>query len=102
MANPKPVHKWKKGESGNKKGRPEVPWKAVFRQEVEKMIPTKDGKQQIKHIMAKAMIDEAVKGDVQAFNAVADRMEGRPIQPTDLTSDGEKIEPIQVIIVEDK
>uniref|UniRef100_A0A6M3ISE9 DUF5681 domain-containing protein n=2 Tax=viral metagenome TaxID=1070528 RepID=A0A6M3ISE9_9ZZZZ len=106
MANPNPNQstRWKKGsKSPNPKGRPEQPWKAVFRKEVEKLIVTKSGKkEQIKHLIAKAQIAEALKGNTYAFNAVADRMEGRPVQPTDLTSQGEKIEPIQVIIVEDK
>ena len=36
--------------------------------------------------MADAMIAETLKGDVQAFNAIADRMEGKPLQ--DVSVDG--------------
>lgn len=89
--NSKPSKSWKKGiKSPNPNGRPVQPWRKVFEMETEKLVATKDGKQKIKHLMAKAQIGEALKGDTGAFNAVADRMEGRPAQ--DITTGGEKID----------
>jgi hypothetical protein len=32
-----------------------------------------------------AVLDKAVEGDIQAFNAFADRIDGKPIQATEMT-----------------
>lgn len=43
--------------------------------------------------MADALVDKAVKGDVQAFNAVCDRIEGKPVQAVEMTgADGGPIQ----------
>jgi hypothetical protein len=96
MANPNPSYKIPKGTSGNPKGRPVQPWRKVFEIETEKLVTTKDGKQKIKHLMAKAQIGEALKGDTQAFNAVVNRMEGMPQQAMDVTSGGDKLEGVVI------
>ena len=46
----------------------------------------------IEDILNLAMIKEGVKGNVQAYNAVYDRIEGKPQQKTDITTQGEKID----------
>jgi hypothetical protein len=65
-------------------------WREVFIREVEK----KKGQEMKRELMARAQVDKAIKGDTQAFNAVADRMEGKPTQQTDITSDGKSIHEI--------
>jgi len=52
--------------------------------------------------VAKSMVREALKGDVHAINSLMNRMDGFPLQPTDLTTQGNKLEGIKVTIVEEK
>ena len=56
-----------------------------------KEVQSKKDKREKKLLMAEAMVEKAIDGDVPAFREVADRMEGKPIQPTDITSLGEKL-----------
>lgn len=45
--------------------------------------------QKLEDILNLAMIKKIVKGDVQAYNAIYDRKEGKPKQETDITTNGE-------------
>lgn len=85
-----------KGDSRiNRKGAPEKEWTwgSLFR---EKMEECGDDKKKAKEAIAQAMIDKAKSGDTQAFKEMANRMDGMPQQAVDLTSDGEKLQPILV------
>lgn len=88
---PKTSTSFKPGQTGNPNGRPkeEWTWSGVLRDAVEEM--AKDG-QPIKKHVATAILRETLKGNVQAFNAIANRMDGMPAQQTDITSKGEKLE----------
>ncbi len=90
---------WKPGQSGNPKGAPKRnwTWSGVLQKAVQKK--AKDGRP-IKDIIADSLIAETFKGNVQAHKAIMDRMDGLPQQ--DITSAGDKLSPIQVIITEDK
>jgi hypothetical protein len=46
------------------------------------------GKMTAGKAMSKSMIMKAIRGDVKAFEAVADRVDGKPHQSTDITSGG--------------
>jgi len=82
---------FKRGKSGNPRGAPKRKWTwgGVLEKAVEEK--AKEGTQ-IKEIIARALIKETLKGNVHAMNALMDRMDGRPMQPTDVTSDGDKLE----------
>lgn len=45
----------------------------------------------IEDVLNLSMIRQGIKGNVQAYNAVYDRVEGKPQQKTDITSGGERI-----------
>ena len=48
-----------------------------------------------------AQIIKARKGDTRAYQAIMDRLEGKPQQTTDITSNGEQINPLLVQFIKD-
>lgn len=90
MANPKPSVSWKKGQSGNPNGRPkrEWTWSGALQAAMEKS--EKDGIPVKTHV-AKALVKEALTGNVQAIKELMSRMDGMPQQPTDITSGGKEL-----------
>lgn len=65
----------------NRAGAPEKAWqwREIFLAEVEKDSRKREAMKR-KQSMAIAQIEKAEEGDTQAFNAVLDRMEGKPKQ----------------------
>jgi hypothetical protein len=86
-----------KGVSGNPNGRPKgVPntatrLKRLLELEQEILNPVTGLKEQftVAEQMDMAMIAKARKGDVRAYNALVDRLEGRPNQTIDQTISGD-------------
>ena len=86
---------FKKGQSGNPKGRPKLPdIKAAM---AKVLAEEKDGMDALEAVL-KALRTRAIKGDVRAAQELLDRGYGRSKQSIDHTTDGEKI---SVKIVED-
>ena len=87
MANSNPTASWKKGQSGNPKGRPkrDWTWSSVLQTAMEDS--AKDGIS-IKIHVAQALVKEALTGNIQAIKELMNRMDGMPQQPTDITSGG--------------
>jgi hypothetical protein len=81
--NPQNLTPFKKGQSGNLKGRPKVPDLSAIIMEVV-------GEDGIKEII-KAMAVKAKKGGEKSSDIILDRLFGKAKQSVDLTSDGEKI-----------
>ena len=77
-ANLKP---WPKGVSGNPGGRPK---KKAITEELDRLLeeesPNGDGKTWAV-IIAEALLKQAAKGDVRAITELANRIEGKPVQP---------------------
>lgn len=92
MANPQNIiqHKFPKGKSGNPAGKPKgtLSAKTIIRKwlESQEKIIHPITKQEIKvtvlDSITLAQIAKARKGDVNAFNALLDRLEGKPKQET--------------------
>ncbi len=81
-----PSH-WKPGQSGNPAGRP--PRGKAISDHYWKML--EDNPQLIKAIgatMVKLIVEEQ---DLAAIKEFTDRLEGRPVQPNDLTSGGQSL-----------
>ena len=79
---------FKKGQSGNPKGRPKLP---DLSQAIAKVLAEeKDGMIALEAIL-KALRAKAVKGDVRAAQELLDRGFGKSKQSIDHTTDGEKI-----------
>ena len=102
MANEKNIekHKFKKGESGNPNGRPvgSRNRSTIVKQwlEVKKIaknpISSKEEELEIQDMMVLALINKALKGDVNAFKELMDSGYGKLLNSTDITTKGEKIE----------
>jgi len=82
---------FKPGQSGNPGGRPKsAPVTNLLREILEK----DDGKEAIR--LAKAIIKEAAKGNVKAFEAIVNRVEGPPQRRANTTSDNDG--PMRVVV----
>ena len=86
LANLRP---WPKGISGNPGGRPrKKPLTEKLEQLVMQEAPNADG-QTWADLIAKALLQEAIKGDVRAISELANRIEGKPLQGLSVESTGE-------------
>lgn len=94
MANPQNIekHKFKKGQSGNPKGRPKMP--NIKKALAKVLSEEKDGMQAVEAVL-KALRAKAVKGDVRAAQELFDRAYGKSkqISEIDHTTNGKDIAP---------
>lgn len=75
---------WAKGQSGNPKGRAaEKPFADALRIEIK---AAGEDHQKLRSI-ARALLEKAESGDMQAINCLADRLDGKPHQALDVTTD---------------
>lgn len=72
-----------KGQSGNPGGRPKE--QKQFRDALNMAIKRTDGDKTKLALMAEALVDKAVGGDVTAIREVADRLDGKPLQTAEFT-----------------
>lgn len=77
-------NRFPKGESGNPEGRPKkTRLTDALREQLKESHPTKPD-ETIAELIAKRLISEALKGNVQAIKEIGDRTEGKPKQSIDL------------------
>lgn len=96
MANSANLKPWKKGQSGNPKGRPpKLPKLDDLLATV--MSEEKDGLTAAEAVL-RAMLIKATKGDVRAAEVLLDRAFGKVKQITDITSAGEQIKVVPPIV----
>jgi hypothetical protein len=78
---------WPKGVSGNPGGRPK---KKLITDELERLLeqeaPEANGKSWAT-VIAEALLNQARRGDVRAIAELANRIEGKPLQPVELSGD---------------
>ena len=82
-----PATAYKPGQSGNPNGRP--PKGHSITEWFKNMLNSDPA---IKDALGKSIIKKALEGDSTAQKLVWNYMDGMPLQKTDLTSDGEKIQ----------
>jgi len=82
-------HQFKPGQSGNPSGRP----KKLITDATRELLAKKDAATGLTnaHLVAEAQIREAIKGETAAYNAIADRTEGKVPQPISGDEDGEPL-----------
>jgi HPt (histidine-containing phosphotransfer) domain-containing protein len=69
-----------KGRSGTNKGQDRP-----FRDALRRAVMEADGDEKKLHRIARALVSQAASGDVSAIREVADRLDGKPRQESDLT-----------------
>jgi hypothetical protein len=73
-----------KGQSGNPQGRPKLTkLTEALREQLAEIAPNAP-ERTVAEVIARALIREAVSGNVQAIREIADRTEGKPMQKVDL------------------
>ena len=80
--------RWKKGQSGNPGGRPR--WKPL----TEALQRLYDEQPELLDQLAARLTVKAGQGDVGAFNAIADRLEGKVSQSIESTTGG----PVKIVL----
>ncbi len=78
------------GVSGNPNGRPKGKTFSGYLRELLEEIDPKTGKENFR-LLSEVLLKVASRGDVTAIREFADRIDGRPSQKTDITSNGETI-----------
>jgi hypothetical protein len=77
-------NRFKPGETGNKNGRPKLTkLTEALREQLAEVSPNAP-ERTVAEVIARALIREAVSGNVQAIRELADRTEGKPMQKVDL------------------
>jgi hypothetical protein len=80
---------WPKGVSGNPGGRPK---KKLVTDELERLLqaeaPDAEGRTWAT-VIAEALLQQARKGDVRAIAELTNRIEGKPLQPVELSGDND-------------
>lgn len=73
-------------ENINKGGRPKKDWTwaDLFVDAAEELKDTKQGKMQVKKIIAKRLFHMAMSGNVQAIKEVIDRMDGKSVEKAEV------------------
>lgn len=98
LANLRPA---KKGEVRNPHGRPRNGdcLTALLKEYLKKTCA--NGKTTNKELIAQALIDEAVKGNLKAIEMVLNYTDGKPKESMDVTTNGQSLESKPVFIVAD-
>lgn len=112
MPNPENIepHKWKKGQSGNPRGRPKgrtnvrnfVEWWLSQETQITNPIPGHKApkfKGKVIDEILLALLAKARKGNVAAISELFDRLDGRPGTSLDLTTKGEPINKVRFEII---
>ena len=95
MPNPQNLKPFPKGVSGNPAGKPKGTQHSKTRllrildlvQKKRNPITGEEEEFTVLELMDMQMIAKALKGDQRAYEAVVDRLEGKPKQTTDITAD---------------
>lgn len=95
MANPNPVGKWKKGQSGNPNGRPPKDY-SLSEILIKKLKQKGRNDKEEREILIEKLLELAHGGDLQAIKYIYDRLEGKPSES--IKHEGELDGNVQLII----
>jgi len=97
LANLKP---FKKGESGNPNGRPQgsLNYKTKMRLAIESVAEEQNlSPEEIEAMVYRVGLKQALKGDWKFYEDYMNRQHNKPVQPSDITSNGETIEGVVIL-----
>jgi hypothetical protein len=92
-------HCFKKGQSGNPKGRPKLP--DISEAIAKVLADKKEGMTALEAVLI-ALRNRAIKGDVRAAQELMDRAYGKSKQQMDITTQGEPITKYTIEIIDGK
>lgn len=97
LANLKP---FEKGKSGNPNGRPagSLNYATKMRQAIEALAKAKDmTPEELEEMIYRTGLRKALSGDYNFYRDFMDRGHGKPVQPTDITSQGQIMQGVVVL-----
>lgn len=100
---------WKKGQSGNPKGRPKgaISISSLLKKVLDRKITVKeieltgekDCKKKVQELIAMKLASEALNGNVQAAKEIFDRIEGKSVQGMKISgADGGPLETVMIYV----
>src|SRR5262249_55634659 len=93
-------HAWKPGQSGNPAGRPKSRTLSEhLRDRLKEQFPSRSDAT-YGRMVAEALVDRAINGDVMAIREVYDRVEGKPKQTIDVNVEERKREMVEDAIAQ--
>ena len=100
---PPAEHRWKKGVSGNPRGRPKKQdsLTSLLREEIKKICPADRQGRTWEELMVMATLQLAMKGNAVALKEVWERLDGKVLQAGKLQLDGTHGGEIRIRVVYD-
>ena len=86
-------YRWKKGQSGNPKGR-----RNAYTDLIKDFSFTKKGDRERREVVVSKLFQLAERGDLRAIQFIVERLEGKALERQERTT---KSEPIQVMVIDD-
>ena len=94
-----------KGVSGNPNGRPKgtLNYQTKMRMAIEAVAQSQNKTpEELEELIYKTGIKQAMRGDWKFYEDYMNRVHGKPLQPTDVTSNGETIEGVVMLPPKEK
>lgn len=94
-------NQWGQGQSGNPNGRPKGQrnYATIYREALKKIAESQNmTAEEIEELMVQSGLKKAIRGDYNFYRDTMDRLHGKPLQKTDFTSQGEKVQSGVVIL----
>ena len=98
---PPAEHRWKKGVSGNPRGRPKKrdTLTSLLKEEIKKICPADRQKRTYEELMVLATLQLAMKGNAVALKEVWERLDGKVLQTGKVQLGGSEGREVQIKVV---
>ena len=98
---PPAEHRWKKGVSGNPRGRPKKrdSLTSLLKDEIKKICPADRQKRTWEELMVLATLQLAMKGNAVALKEVWERLDGKIVQPEKMQLTGPEGRGVEISVV---
>ena len=98
---PPAEHRWKKGVSGNPRGRPKKrdSLTSLLKEEIAKICPADREKRTWKELVVRATLQLAMKGNATALKEIWERLDGKIVQPEKVQLTGPEGRGVEISVV---